>query len=549
MRNLTLPHYLAAALLSLLPYAAAADEPDSLRRDLLRETVVSAEISATTSTGDYAPLWLSANRYGLSSVRPHSAYLRAAIERDIVNDSARDWRFGYGLDLALAAAHERTGILQQAYIQGAWKKITLTIGAKQRTMATQNAELASGALAMGINARPIPQVRLDIDWFPFPWTRRWWQWRLYGAFGWTTDGRWQQQWVRPGERYARHTRYHEKALFWRFGREDIFPLTFDFGLQMATQFGGDSYNIKTTRINDNQYSDYHYDSGLKAYWQALTQQGSDNTDGTNPNVAGNTLGSYVMQLRYQGPRWQARAYWERFFEDHSMLTLQYGIRDMLVGAEVTAPRNPYVTSAVVEYMGSTDQSGPIFHDETPNMPVKIAGRDDYYNHNLYAGWQHYGQPIGNPFITAPLYNKALAASYNGPTANADAPTSPTPVKGQASPTALRFYNNRVRAWHMALAGDPAPQWHWRAMASITRNWGSYAYPQPEVMSQQYFMAEATFSLPQATSRALPSARHDAGSAPFTGWQFSLALGLDHGDLIGNSFGAQLTIRKSLTLKP
>ena len=93
MRNLTLPHYLAAALLSLLPYAAAADEPDSLRRDLLRETVVSAEISATTSTGDYAPLWLSANRYGLSSVRPHSAYLRAAIERDIVKSPKRQRQY------------------------------------------------------------------------------------------------------------------------------------------------------------------------------------------------------------------------------------------------------------------------------------------------------------------------------------------------------------------------------------------------------------------------------------------------------------------------
>jgi hypothetical protein len=32
-----------------------------------------------------------------------------------------------------------------------------------------------------------------------------------------------------------------------------------------------------------------------------------------------------------------------------------------------------------------------------------------------------------------------------------------------------------------------------------------------------------------------------------GWSGKLAFGLDHGDLIGNSFGAQLTIHKSFTL--
>ena len=508
------PHMRKALLITSLMFVGgqvAAAPPDSTDRDLLRQTIVTAEASATTSTGHFAPLWLTSNHYGLGSVRPHSAYLRARLERDIINDSARTWRIGYGLDLAVAAGHERTGIIQQAYVEGAWKKLKLTIGAKQQPMETQNAELASGELTLGINARPIPQARIDIDWFNIPWTRGWWQWRIFGAFGWTTDGRWQEQWVTPDLRYARHTLYHDKALYWQFGRKDIFPMTYEIGIRMATQFGGVCYNIQSTRINDGAKNSepYHYDRSLKAYWQALTQQGSDNTDGTNPNVAGNTLGSYIMQLCYHGHRWQARAYWERFFEDHSMLTVQYGIRDMLIGAEATLPQNPWLTTAVFEFMSSTNQSGAVYHDETPNLPDKMAGRDNYYNHHLYAGWQHFGLAIGNPLITSPLYNDAF---------------------GQAN--TLYFYNNRIKAWHVGLSGDPTSEWHWRAKASFTRNWGTYAKPLPDILHQSYVMAEATYR-PQWAS----------------GWQASLALGLDHGDLIGNSFGTQLTVSKSLSLKP
>lgn len=491
-----------------------------VRRNLLSETELTIETSGTASSGHFSPLWLTSNHYGLASVEPQSAYLRARLERDILADSARRWRIGYGFDFAVAAGHERTGIVQQAFVEGAWKRLRLTLGAKQQPVETQNAELASGALALGINGRPIPQVRLDIDWFPFPWTRGWWQWHLYGSYGWMTDGHWQQGWVNEGERYTRHALYHEKALYWQFGRSDIFPLTYEIGLRMATTFAGDCYNISTKRVHQGALHDEHYPANIKAYWYALTAQGADDTDGSNPNVAGNTLGSWIMQLRYHGQGWQARAYWERFFEDHSMLTVQYGIRDMLIGAEVTLPRNPYVNAAVLEFMSSTDQSGAVYHDETPNLPERIAGRDNYYNHNLYGGWQHYGFTLGNPLLTSPLYNAAFGHDHT-----------------------LYFFNNRVKAWHIGLSGDPAAQWHWRALASFTRNWGLYEAPLADITRQNYFMAETTFS-PSWGAHGTP--RHPTA---LSGWRFSLALGLDYGQLLGNSFGAQLTISKRLTLKP
>ena len=37
------------------------------------------ELGATAGGGTYAPLWFTANRYGLSSVEPNSGYMRAGI--------------------------------------------------------------------------------------------------------------------------------------------------------------------------------------------------------------------------------------------------------------------------------------------------------------------------------------------------------------------------------------------------------------------------------------------------------------------------------------
>ena len=465
--------------------------------------------SATTSSGTYAPLWLTSNRYGVGSVGPTSAYSRITLERSMSHDADKTWQLGYGLDLVAAVHHERTLAVQQAYAMARWKRLTLTLGSRQQPMVTQNTELGSGELLWGINARPIPQARLDIDWFPFPGTNGWWQWKLHGSYGFMTDGSWQKSWSRPDERYATGTLYHEKALYWQFGHTDVLPFTYEIGLRMASQFGGTCYNVSTKRANDGQPTTYHNSVNLRAFIDALLCSGSDATDGSNPNSSGNNLGSYIMQLRYHGKAWQAKAYWERFFEDHSMLTVQYGIYDMLLGTEVSLPRNHVVSTAVVEFMSSTDQSGAVYHDGTANLPAAMAGRDNYYNHLNYAGWEHYGFSIGSPFITSPLYNAAL----------------------ENRPNRLRFYNNRVKAWHIGLTGDPSDEWHWRFLTSFTRNWGTYDFPLSDCYNQTYLLTEATYRPRWAK-----------------GWRGTLGFAFDHGDLIGNSTGVQVTVAKQLNLK-
>jgi len=82
---------------------AAATEADSSRvSEVASQSAAFVESSVTASSGDFAPLWLTSNRYGLGSVEPYSNYERAAIGRDIGFDEGRRWGFGYALGGAVA---------------------------------------------------------------------------------------------------------------------------------------------------------------------------------------------------------------------------------------------------------------------------------------------------------------------------------------------------------------------------------------------------------------------------------------------------------------
>ncbi len=471
------------------------------KQNLLQGAKVELESSTTLSDGDFSPLWLSGNRYGLVSVEPNSNYERVSLVRPYTADSQRQWKLGYGVDLALCFNHTSSVAVQQAYFDVVYKKMTLTVGAKQHPIDLRNNQLTSGGMGMGINARPIPQVRLTSDYFSVPGTRQWWKMRFRGSYGMTTDGGWQKDFVSTGKKYTSNVLYHEKALYWKFGREDKFPLTFEIGIQMAAQFGGTSYNV--TGRNHREPTKLKHDQGFGAFWDAFVAGGGDATDGTEKNTAGNHLGSYNMALTYNADKWKARAYFERYFEDQSMLTVQYGIYDHLLGAEVELPENPFVSNIVVEHISTKDQSGAVYHDQSATIPDKMNGRDNYYNHNIYSGWQHWGMSLGHPLITSPIYNG----------------------KGE-----ITFRNNRIKAWHIGLSGHPTDWLTWRAMLTFTENWGTYMQPFDDVLRQNSFFAEIGYSPKR-----------------FKGWDAKVGFAVDNGDVLGNSFGGQFTLRKSFSL--
>jgi hypothetical protein len=121
---------------------------------------------------------------------------------------------------------------------------------------------------------------------------------------------------------------------------------------------------------------------------------------------------------------------------------------------------------------------------------------------MKTGWQHWGQVMGNPLYRSPLYNEDAR---------------------------IEVQDNRFWAWHFGLSGDPLPQLHYRLLATWQRGWGTYAMPLPDPERNMSLLAEAQYSFPSSHLLA--------------GWSVKAAFGLDHGGLLGNNAGGQLTIGK------
>ena len=497
----------------LLPLLVATGGGEVVAQNALQRagSDIHYRIEGRAAFSDHAtPLWLGANEYGLSGTDGNFGYLRGGIVRDTQSDSARNWRIGYGLELA--AGYGLTGshiIPAQAYAEVEWLRMRLSAGIKEREAAFKHPLLSSGSMTLGTNARPVPQVRFEVpDYLSITGRSNWAAIKGHVGYGVMTDGNWQEDYVNPGHHYAKKALYHSKAGYLRIGNEDRFPLVFEGGLEMVCQFGGTIYNPAG---REGTYAEkLEMDHGLKAFWNALTGTGSDATDEAYANAAGNTVGSWLLSLSYKGKGWRLRAYYDHYFEDHSMMFLEYGWRDGLVGVEATLPDNPVCTSIVYEYLNTTYQSGPIYHDGNATIPDQISGVDNYYNHNLYQGWQHWGQPIGNPLISSPLYD-------------ADG--------------TLNFKANRVKAHHIGLCGQPAEGWNYRLLTTFRRSWGTYALPFMDLRHSFSGLAEVSYRW-----------RGKQKADFLNGWQITAAFAMDSGQLSGDNHGFSLKLTKTGLLR-
>lgn len=468
------------------------------------------EASANVSSGDYAPLWFTANRNGLSSQKPNSAYLRAGLTyRKSFNHG---WRIGAGLDLAAGVNSPSEFIVQQAYADFSWRVLNLSIGNKERNPLGKNPLLSSGGMVEGNNARPVPQIRAEIaDYYTVPGTKGWFAFKGYIAYGRFTDDRWQRDFAGANHQtYVEDILYHSKELMFKVGNKERFPLEAEVGMLMSAQFGGTQH---TFSLKDGEWKEtvYEMPHGLKNYAKVFFAQagGDGTTGGDQVNVEGNHVGSWNFALNYYWHDWKFRAYYEHFFDDHSQMFLQYGRwKDGHLGFEITLPRNRWVNTLLWEGLATKDQSGPILYDGDERFPgaafpgMQVSACDDYYNNFFYQSWQHYGLGVGNPLLPGPIYNRDGS---------------------------LKFRSNRVRANHWAFSGTPSDEWAYRVLMSYALHWGTYVNPLDKICKQFSSLYEVTYS-PKALS----------------GWHFSVSAAVDHGDYLGNSGGGMITIRKEGT---
>lgn len=478
------------------------------------------EMQSTFSDGR-TPLWMNANRHGLSSLETGNGYFRAGVFRPLRTDSARRWGIGYGVDLAVPYNFTSNFVVQQAFAEGRWLHGSLTVGSKQYPMELKNNRLSSGSQTLGINARPVPQVRLALpDYWTLPFGSGWIHLKGHIAYGRMTDDSWQHDFTGKRSKYADDVLYHSKAGYLKIGNEDRFcPFSIELGLEMASTFGGTSY------LPDGQggMTAVKGKTGLGAYWKAFLPGGADAGETTYQNVEGNQVGSWLVRMNWDTEMWRMSIYADKYFEDHSAMFqldydgygegdewqvkkkhryLLYDFKDIMLGAEFRMKYDRWVNSVVFEYIYSKYQSGPIYHDHTSAIPDHIGGKDNFYNHGIYTGWQHWGQVIGNPLYRSPIYN---------------------------SDGTISVQDNRFMAFHLGIDGRPLERLTYRLLASWQEGLGTYDDPYDKKHHNVSFLVEGEYAF---------------GGRLLEGWSVRGGYAMDFGRILGNNFGFQLTVAKT-----
>ena len=229
-----------------------------------------------------------------------------------------------------------------------------------------------------------------------------------------------------------------------------------------------------------------------------------------------------MRLNYQTEAWKVSVYGEKYFEDESAMFmidydgygtgdewnvkkdnryLLYDLKDMMLGAELNLRHGTWIRDIVFEYLYTKYQSGAVYHDRTISFPDHIGGLDEYYNHYIYTGWQHWGQVMGNPFYLSPIYNET----------------------GE-----IKVKNNRFVAFHLGLSGRPVPCFSYRLLVSWQDGLGTYKNPYTSKKESVDLLAEGTYTF---------------SKGKLQGWAVTGAYGADFGKLRGDNQGFQLTITK------
>lgn len=494
LRILTAMTAAAAAL------PAAADVFGSLPDSTFHYEVT---LNGSLSAGDHTPFWLVNNRQGLASLERNNGYIRGALTGK--GNIRGDWGWSFGADMAVAGRYQSVFNIQQLYAGVNWRGLALEIGSKERHATIGDWRLSSGDLLFSENSRPIPQARLEVaDYVVVPWTKGWLAAKGYVSLGYFTDSHWAEHHVGKEMPLASNVLFHSKGLFFRVGNPAVHQFTWEGGFEMGAQWGG---KIRRYDASTGKFIYSKMGHSLKDLWHILVpSSGGDPSDpmqaGEITNVYGNHTGQWSTALDWHPAytQWGVKAYYKHFFEDHSMMTFDFPWRDMLIGAEIRFPKNPVAGKFVYEYLNTRFQSGSAYWDQTTDIPYQVSGRDNYYNHGIYNGWQHWGMGIGNPLLLSPVYN---------------------------ADNALVFYHNRVKSHHFALAGSPLPQLDYRLLFTYTRSWGTYNDPTPQVMYNYNLLAELTWR-----------------PARLKGYSATIGLGADWGGMAGRNKGIMFTISKS-----
>jgi len=413
MKHFTYPlrYALTSLLIGLvgLTLPVSAYEPSSVKSKPVNDQAKDSllyELNARTvlGLGQWAPFLTAANAYDRHSITANNLSLWGAVRKPVKQTSFLDYGFGTEWDINVSPDEQRL-FPGELYAEAKVWRFLLTGGMKRAVYGNQDPFLSAGGILWSTNARPIPRVSLEsMGYIPVPLTTGLVEVKGGLIHGWFTD-----------KTVTANTLLHYKYAGIRLGGR--WPVRVNYTLHHVAQWAGDSPVYGHSPANWESFKRV-----------LLARSGDANAPDTERfNTLGNHIISKNLGLEFTFPSVVLEMYWQNIYEDKPVhyMYKTYNWEDGLFGFTLLFPKQKTLSRLVVEYVSTTDQSGP-WHDLDG---VIYGGQDGYYTNSVYPnGWSFYGMTVGNPWLTSPRYN----ANYET--------------------GGIGFTNNRLRLYHVAGQG-------------------------------------------------------------------------------------------------
>ena len=500
----------------------------------MHDFALSLFLLGALSSGSQLPFWAGANRFGLMPEGSGGlAVLRAGTEYYAAKDL--QWKWGVSLagrydsrspvnpGMTEEGTADFSAMVDELYASVRWKVFTLDAGMKHVDIDFLGAGMPSlgsmsttgGHVAWSGNARTMPGYLITMDPVAVPFTRQvFW---IHGAVG---------DYKTLDNRYVPGALVHRAKLFGLLKLTPRFDL--QFGLDHVAMWGGTSPVYGKMPVTFGNY--FRVITGSNA--------SGDGTLSDQDNVIGDQRGGLLFRLDWRGEGWKMALQRDVPYDDGSgMAGIQNwpdGVYTFWLGFD---DKDRWVTDIVYEYQYTMKQSGT-WHDRPttdeekqhldPSDPYHYnhhiyGGLDNYFNNSYYcSGWTYYGRTVGDPLISP---KGTHAGTWTG--------KGPDPVLG--------VENNRLKAWHLSIAGKAFHSLPYKLMLTYSQNYGTYANP---------YAGESQLGKPWGTVKETPLHQLSAalvGEIPGLLHHITLTYGLyaDKGQLLQDAFGATLGVRWDL----
>ncbi|MFV0593445.1 MAG: capsule assembly Wzi family protein [Draconibacterium sp.] len=380
-----------------------------------------AKFSSLAGSNDRLPFWLWANqlgRYNPESQTVQNLEFNGAFNRTIGKSG---FSFTSGARLNFLLSNNNDIRFTELFGGLSWKSLQLSVGAFTEQEKYEGLSTTNGNLASSRNARPHPKMRAGFKHFVH--ITSW-----FSIYGFYEEG------ILNDNRYVEDTHLHRKALYLRFGKPAAIQVT--GGLEHYVMWGG-------------THPVYGELQGWEAYFDyVLGHSGDENALPTDQaNVAGNSYGTYQLEIKKSWNKLEANFYLSHPFDDRSGMEWD-NYKDNLYGLYITRKtQKPLIKSFVLEYFYTKNQSGSTHLVQKPDGLLHGRGLDDYFNHGIYRSGVTYRQMA----MVSPLFGPVIDS------------------EGES----LGFENTRLSGFHVGATGFFSETLRWKGMMTYSNNFGKY----------------------------------------------------------------------------